>query len=356
MNEGSGRTQTARRHAMRAILCCLLIGLFSLMPFPLQALPVGEESVQVVPGGEAFGVRLKTEGAMIYRVEENSPAQRAGALPGDVIVRACGKKVPDAPTLSEIIRFEKSDRIVLKILRGGRPARLTVRRASKDEPLGLAVRDTLSGIGTVSFYLPETGVFGGLGHGVCAKSDGQLLPLDEGSVTGVRLTSVVKGTPGHPGQLRGLFYPGQTGSVTLNAPTGIYGRTDVIPKRQAVPAATPREIECGEATILCTVDGEGVRSYAVTVEKIISFDEQGKNFLIHVNDPRLLEIAGGIVQGMSGSPILQNGRIIGAVTHVLLEDPTRGYGIYIGNMLKNSETAKNAAAPKENGGAEKTAV
>lgn len=316
------------------------------MPFPLYAESGADSPVKlVVPGGEPFGVRLKIAGALVYDVEENSPAMRARVLPGDVIVRANRQIVKEASDLHAAVKKHKEGRIELKVQRQGKPVKLTVTREEGEEALGIFVRDSLSGIGTVSFYETGSSTFAGLGHGICARAGGQLIPMAKGTVTNVRLTSVLKGTPGRPGQLRGLFYPGQTGILTDNLPTGVYGEFESIPQKKPVAVASKDEIRPGDAEILCTVRSDGeVRSYSIRIEKILTMEDDGKNFLIRVTDRELLGETGGIVQGMSGSPILQNGRIVGAVTHVLLEDPSRGYGIYIGNMMRSGEKAAKSGA------------
>lgn len=299
---------------------------------------VPQEGVRaVIPGGTPFGVRFYTEGAVVYRVEEGSAAARAGILPGDIIKAIDGESVGDTLHLSELIGQKKGCYMV-ELSRGEEILQLKISpEAGKEELLGVYARDMLAGIGTLTFIVPENAAFGGLGHGICEGKHGTLLPLSKGTLCDVRLTSVSKGEKGAPGQLRGMFTAGNIGTVTKNTNQGIFGYLGIVPKEKAVAVALEEEIKPGHASILCTVADGKKGEYEIEIEKILSFDGEQRNFLLKVTDPTLLEQTGGIVQGMSGSPILQDGKIVGAVTHVLVDDPTRGYGIYIGNMLKMAE-------------------
>ena len=197
------------------------------------------------------------------------------------------------------------------------------------------MRDSASGIGTVTFVDPESGLFGGLGHGVCDGDTGALVPLSRGSVLSVDLKGAVRGECGKPGELRGSFTGKRLGAVVTNSECGVFGILAKAPETPyaPMPVATAREVKEGSATVLCTLDGEGIREYAVEISHIDHSARPTKSFTVRVTDPALLEKTGGIVQGMSGSPIIQNGKLVGAVTHVLINDPTTGYGIFIENML-----------------------
>ena len=196
------------------------------------------------------------------------------------------------------------------------------------------LRDGITGIGTVTWYDPDTGQFGTLGHGVNG-SDGNLLEMVKGKAYDAQVASVKKGVSGEPGQLKGAVAPEQeAGSLYRNTPQGVFGKSDRGWKGEALPVGEAENIRTGPAVIRSTVKGDETQEYSVEILKIYPGSRaDGRNLLIKITDPKLLEATGGIVQGMSGSPIIQDGKLVGAVTHVLVNDPTRGYGIFIENML-----------------------
>jgi stage IV sporulation protein B len=226
--------------------------------------------------------------------------------------------------------------ITLQLQRKGKQETLTLQpEITKDGPkLGVFLKEGVTGIGTVTYYDPDTGTFGTLGHGV-SDPDGGILKLVKGNAYTAQVASVQKGQSGQPGQLRGALCSKEPiGTLTKNTNQGLFGKAQSPWSGQVLPIAPSSEIEKGSATILATVGGSGVQEYSVEILKIYPQTRNGdKNMLIRVTDPKLLEATGGIVQGMSGSPIIQHGKLVGAVTHVLVNDPTRGYGIFIENML-----------------------
>ena len=195
----------------------------------------------------------------------------------------------------------------------------------------------MAGIGTLTYYDPATGQYGALGHGITDVDTAQLMPLASGAIMETTVKAVKKGAKGDPGELKGDFsVQRDVGTVTVNSSGGIFGTVadpDFLSGGTPVPVAAAGQITTGPATILATISGSDVREYRVELVRLYGADEPTRNLLLRITDPALLSATGGIVQGMSGSPILQNGRIVGAVTHVLLNDPTRGYGIFIENML-----------------------
>ena len=207
--------------------------------------------------------------------------------------------------------------------------------------LGAWIRDSMAGIGTVTFYCPDTGAFGALGHGINDVDTARLMPLDSGSILPATVAGVQKGRAGDPGQLHGVFDTDSTlGLLSANTDGGVFGvmADSTWVEGAPVEAAAREEVEPGEATILSNISGERVEEYAVRIEKVFPQREDDcRDYLLKVTDPRLLDATGGIVQGMSGSPILQNGKIVGAVTHVLVDDPTSGYGIWVGRMLQQCD-------------------
>jgi stage IV sporulation protein B len=209
--------------------------------------------------------------------------------------------------------------------------------------VGLWVRDSTAGIGTVTFIDKNTGTFGGLGHGVCDVDTGLLMPLESGSVVDVEVTGVVKGEPQNPGELRGNFSRVTSGNLFVNHETGVFGKINDADRvsGEVVPIGNKNSVHEGKVYIYTTILGTTPEKYEAEIIKINSDSGKTKNFMVRVTDKRLLEKTGGIVQGMSGSPILQDGKLIGAVTHVLINDPQKGYGIFIENMLETASSIVN---------------
>ena len=301
----------------------------------------------LIPGGQAVGVALKTQGVLVVAKTKES----GGDTPlraGDVIVSVTGKEVSSAAQLAQQVGQGTQDHVELGILRGGKA--LTVQAAASADPadgkrrLGVWVRDSTAGVGTLSYVDPKTGEYGALGHAIVDGDTGSMLEVRDGAIMRSRVVGVNKGVSGRAGELRGSFLKEneQIGTLTRNCGRGIFGHMEALPQDllypDGLPAADKSEIHPGEATILSTVDGEGPKEYQVEILRcFLKSDSDGKDMILRVTDPALLEKTGGIVQGMSGSPIIQDGKLIGAVTHVLVNDPTRGYGIFIENMLEAAE-------------------
>ncbi len=231
-------------------------------------------------------------------------------------------------------------------MRGGQQLLMTAQavKCSSDGAykLGAWIRDSMAGIGTLTYYDPQSGAFGALGHGISDVDTAQLMPLESGGIMGAQVVDVSKGECGVPGVLHGAFQTGtDLGSLWANTPSGVFGTlwdTQLVQGHQPVPVARPEQVELGQATILSNISGDTVEEYTVEITRMFSgSDGDTRDLMLCVTDPRLLETTGGIVQGMSGSPILQNGRLVGAVTHVLLDDPTMGYGIFAENMPRTGQ-------------------
>ncbi len=322
------------------------------------------ESVYV--GGMPFGVKFYTEGILVVGfcdVDATSagggcrnvnPARDAGLKLKDVIVKVNGEPPLCAASLTKAVEESGGKPVTLTVKRCVSPAskrsgsgtskttELTVtvtpvKSASENRyKTGLWVRDSGAGIGTVTFILPEGNGFGGLGHGICDGDTGELIPMQRGQVTDVTVSGVEKGEVGDPGAIKGYFAPGKTGSLLKNTECGVYG---VFASRPAaavkkLPIGSKGELREGDATLLCTLDNGQIGEYRVRITSIDCSATGSKCFTLTVTDPALIEKTGGIVQGMSGSPVIQNGKLVGAVTHVLISDPTAGYGIFIENMLR----------------------
>ncbi len=230
--------------------------------------------------------------------------------------------------------------MTLRVLRGEETLQLSVTPVlSASEGIyktGVWVRDSGAGIGTVSFILPESGYFVGLGHGICDADTGDLMKIGRGNIVDVTVSGITKGLSGTPGELRGFFNAGKTGMLLGNDECGVYGIFSTPPANmgEPIPLGLRGDLKEGEATIYCTLDNNKREEFKVEISSINRAATGGKCFSVKVTDERLLEKTGGIVQGMSGSPIIQNGKLVGAVTHVMIGDPTMGYGIFAENMLK----------------------
>ena len=317
-------------------------------------IPVKEVEVQeidtpmLVPCGEPFGIKLRMDGAMVVGMERvdtpegrRCPAQEAGIQTGDLIRSVDGQVIDSNQSLQDAIADSDGVPVTVTLERGEETCTVTLTpayaAADNRYEAGIWVRDSSAGIGTITFYEPETGSFGGLGHPICDADTGDILPFGSGEAAAVTISQVVKGVSGSPGMLQGSFSDETSlGELICNNRCGVFGTLYHNPSAEdAVPMALKQEIETGPAQILCTVSGDTPKAYDVMLEEIdYSGTDSTRNMTVCVTDPELLEITGGIVQGMSGSPILQNGRLVGAVTHVFVDDPTRGYGIFCENMVR----------------------
>ena len=321
-----------------------------LLVFTLSATATAKTDARsLIPGGMAFGIKFFTEGCVVIGttgVESatgvSSPAKDVGLQAGDIIIRAGGREFETAEELVDLIAGCGGRDIAVVYIRDGKENKVNVTPVRDNESgkyrIGVLVRDSTAGIGTVTFIDPKTNDFGGLGHGVYDSESAILLPLARGAVVNVTINEVIKSYPNAPGELRGSFDNIAVGELWDNSEQGVFGSFTKVPAtdRKPIPIAGREEITEGKATVLTTLDGGGIGEYGIEIEKIYKNSGNVKNFLIHVTDQALLDRTGGIVQGMSGSPIIQNGKLVGAVTHVLVNDPTRGYGIFIENMLESA--------------------
>lgn len=323
---------------------CTLLGII-----PLKTVEVERTSRQkVYAGGFPVGIYLETRGILVIGTGEvegidgqtYEPAEHI-VESGDYIISADGRILETKEELVECINASGGKKICLEVLRDGEELNLEVtpvQAAGAEYKAGIWVRNDAQGVGTLT-YTDENGSFGALGHGISDVDTNTLLTLKEGKLYEADVAFVTKGVKGKPGELAGVIHYRDSallGTIEENRITGIYGTAEnelKMENGQEYEIGYKQEIEKGPATILCSVDGS-IKEYAITIESIdLNKKEVNKGMVIRVTDPELLEKTGGIVQGMSGSPILQNGRIVGAVTHVFVNDPTKGYGIFIENML-----------------------
>ncbi len=324
-----------------------LCGIIPIKTVSVTTLP----SSMVVPCGDIVGIKLDAKGIMVVSTDhfadekgkQYSPALKSGIKPGDIITKVNGKDVSTGEELSSIVSGSKNA-LILTLLRNGEEKEIKITPyyddSIKSSKLGLWVRDSCAGIGTLTFYNPETKEYAALGHPLSDGDTGVMYEAAGGKLTEASVISVSKGKRGVPGELCGIFAPDSTpvlGNIEKNSFHGINGklfRNNSMAKKE-YPIAPRSSIICGKASIISCIEGKETKSYEIEILKICSGSENSsKDMLIKVTDKELIEKTGGIVQGMSGSPIIQQGKLVGAVTHVLVNDPTRGYGIFIDKMLK----------------------
>ena len=317
-----------KKLVIRAFLALSILGMISQTALAARYL---------IPVGQIVGLELRDDTVIVAAYDDtlSTGAKMGGIRIGDEIVAIDGQKVDSIEDVRRILTC--SDGCVeLTVQRSGKETRLSVEPAitTGGPRLGVYLKQGISGIGTVTWYDPADHTFGVLGHGV-NSADGDLVKMTAGNAFPARLLSVDKGQPGDPGQLKGTAAGDQLlGTLTHNTEQGVFGKNARGWQGQPMETAEFHEIKTGPATIRSTVSENGVQEYSVEILKVYPKNRpDGRNLLLRVTDKALLETTGGIVQGMSGSPIIQNGKIVGAVTHVLVNDPTTGYGIFIENML-----------------------
>ncbi len=320
------------------------ISLFNAIPVKNSSLTVTQRRY-VNLSGEIIGLRLFTQGVMIVGIDvvetdkgSVCPGNAAGLLKGDVICAIDGIETHSSSKVNELISQSGGRVLRVEYMRNGERHKTDFTAAfSLSEQKykgGLWVRDSAAGIGTMTCFDGETGAFAALGHAVCDIDTGEILPLSNGDIVLAEIMSCNKGSSGRAGELCGVFKSDSIGVLMKNSERGLFGVLNyTVDNNLKVPVATENEVEKGEAQILSTVDSGAPQYYDIEILKISKDDTAHKNMVIKVTDEELIEKTGGIVQGMSGSPIVQNGRLVGAVTHVLVGDPTKGYGIFIENML-----------------------
>lgn len=301
-------------------------------------LPAAWAEPLLIPVGQTVGLQLRDNTVTIAAFDDllGADAKNAGLKIGDCIVKVNGTPVHSAQQMRDALEASGSTAL-LTIRRGGKELEATVKVTATEggAKLGVYLKQGISGIGTVTWYDPSTGKFGALGHGVNGSS-GVLMQMAAGSTYPAQVMSVTKGRSGHPGQLRGSCDGAEScGELLRNTPQGVFGRSRQGWLGEAIPVGSAEQVHPGQASIRSTVSNYTTGDYSVEILKVYPASRaDGRNLLLKVTDKALLEATGGIVQGMSGSPIIQDGKLIGAVTHVLVNAPDIGYGIFIENMLE----------------------
>ncbi|SFU90168.1 SpoIVB peptidase [Alicyclobacillus macrosporangiidus] len=331
--------------------------LFGFLPWKALHVHVVPQE-RVFAGGQSIGVRLHSNGLIVVgfqRVDRLSPPPGMALRIGDVIERIDGKPVHEARDLRREANAVQGP-VRLSVRRGAEHLQVVLTPATGSDGyrrLGLLVREKTAGVGTLTFYDAHHHRFGALGHLITDVDTGQ--PIEGwGSVHEAEVTGVVRGTAGHPGEKQGRFLASvhEIGRIDVNTDYGVFGEMDALPRfsylSKEVPVALPEQVHPGPAKLLTVIHGQQVEAFDVEIENVARQDRPGtKSLVVHVTDPRLLRMTGGIVQGMSGSPLLQDGRLAAAVTHVFVSDPTRGYGVYAAWMLQKCETFPDRGSNRE---------
>ena len=325
---------------LKKIKSKILLLILIIMIFPIQVLAYSE---YIIAGGENIGIELNAQGTLIvgtYKINERNPADEAGLRIGDMITEINNASVSNIEEMLE--KIGTSETITLSYIRGNKKYSTTLNLIKDNNDIlktGLYVKDSITGIGTLSFIDPNTKLYGALGHEIIEKSTGQKLEIKDGKIYNSTVTSITPSNNGSPGE-KNARYDSEIvyGNVNENTSSGIFGYyTDDIPNKKLYKVATANDIKTGSAKILTVLDDNQVKEYNINIISLSKEDKNTKNILFEITDPELLEKTGGIVQGMSGSPIIQGDYIIGAVTHVVVDNPKRGYGIFIVNMLEEAE-------------------
>lgn len=347
--EGNQRKRDVSLNAAKSANPTTQIKMFGVIPVKETSV-VHSKRRYVVPSGESFGIKLYTDGVIVVGVSsvggENgtqNPATDVGIKVGDIIEEVDGKKVNTTEEMQDMIAncCGKALSIILK--RGDKYINTVLcpvlSKESGTYKAGMWVRDSTAGVGTVTFYNPDNGTFAGLGHPLNDVDTNELMPLLSGEAVRAKVINVYKGLKGETGSLNCTFTNEAIGTLVTNNTNGLYGKyTCELPVGDKLPVATCQEVKRGAAQILSTVDGEKPKYYDISIERLnYNNDGSKKNMVIKVTDKRLIEAAGGIVQGMSGSPIIQNGMVVGAVTHVLVNNPEKGYAIFAENMVETAD-------------------
>lgn len=331
----------------------------------LGKVPVKEVNISVlprttvIPVGTVAGVKLYTNGVLVVGMTEvqgidnikYKPYENSGIKEGDMIISVEEQEISNTVDLVDSVNKSNGDEVEIKYVRDGKTLECSiqpVQTAREEYKLGLWVRDSAAGVGTVSFYEPKTKTFGALGHGITDIDTGKLINIANGEFITTKVVSITKGEEGEPGKIQGTINNQQNiGKIYKNTNFGIYGTVDNISSlkldaSKEMEVALREEIQLGKATLLTSLDEESVKEYEIEIEKIYTNnDYDNKSMLIKVTDEALLQKTGGIIQGMSGSPIIQNGKFIGCVTNVLVNDPKQGYAIFGDLMLKQAKEVDN---------------
>lgn len=322
------------------------LNLFNLIPLKNIDVNVIPKTT-VVPMGNAIGMKLYTAGVLVVgmsEIEGKKPYENSGIKEGDRIIQINQNQIDNTDDLMKAVNKSDGNNISIKYVRDEKTITTSIKplkNSSNEYKIGLWVRDAAAGVGTLTFYEPSSGMFATLGHGIMDIDTAELIKIANGELVTTNILSINKGTKGNPGEIRGTIEAGHTiGSISKNTKFGVFGTINKTPylntsNTNEVQVALREEIKTGKAQIICELENGKKEYYDIEIQRIfISNNKDNKSMLIKVTDKKLSEKTGGIIQGMSGEPIIQNGKFVGAVTHVLVNDPTIGYGVFADIMLK----------------------
>ncbi|ABY92832.1 SpoIVB peptidase [Thermoanaerobacter sp. X514] len=332
-----------------------LFGIFPIKHISVDIVP----TIKVVPGGQAIGVNLNTKGALVVGYSDimgedgkiYSPYKQGKIQIGDIILEVNGKEIKQAEDITNIANELQGKALKLKINRKNNIFYTTIypikSKEDKQYRIGLWVRDHTAGIGTLTFYYPASKMYGALGHAITDIDTGHMLSVENGEIMNSRITSIDHGRRSKPGELKGIFLEevDTIGNILKNTEFGIYGNMYEDFKNDLygeIPIAYQSQIKEGPAKILATIDNTGIQQFDIEIiKKVYQETPSPKSMIIKIVDKNLLKKTGGIIQGMSGSPIIQDGKLVGAVTHVFVNDPTKGYAVYAEWMINEMNTLLN---------------
>ena len=327
---------------------------------PLRDVNVSASDVRkVAVAGTPFGIKMFSDGVMVVGfsdIETSAgyicPAKNAGIKAGDVIIRLGNTEIKSIDDVEKYLKKNGTAAMTAVFLRDGMEMSATfapvVDVTANTPRTGMWVRDSSAGVGTMTFYDVQKSMFAGLGHGIKDADTQKDIRLLSGEIVPVKITGVTKSHNGEAGELKGIFTSSfATGKILANSTNGVYGTVFDVPKDNIMAVAPPQDITTGAAQILTTVSGSAPQKYDIVIEKIaLNGSNSNKNMIIRITDPKLLSITGGIVQGMSGSPIIQNGKLVGAVTHVFVNQVERGYAVFAQNMLDSMDNTEKVYLDK----------
>jgi len=328
-----------KRHRLMTLVMLLLLYIM----FPLNVFAYSD---YILAGGQNIGIQLNSNGVLIvgtYKIGDEDPASDADLLVGDKIVAINDNEISSIDEMLDVLKkIDNSNEIKISFIRNEKEMNTNLKLIVDSDNVyktGLYVKDSINGVGTLTFIDPNTKLYGALGHEIIEKSTGKKLEIKDGKIYSSIVTGINPSNNGNPGEKNARYNTDDIyGNIIENSSSGIFGTyTDELPETKLYKVADSDDIKLGKASILTVIEDNKVEEFSINILKINETDKVTKNILFEVTDKKLLDLSGGIVQGMSGSPIIQYDKIIGAITHVVVDDPTKGYGIFITNMLEEAE-------------------